>query len=128
MTIPDHLKIVGAVNYAKVFAASKAVVHHGGSGTTASSLRAQGAHIDPVELRGSALLGKPAQPAEDRGARRFSKTTSKTLVADLRRILAPDYGSRAREFATRMTPPAKALPRPPTFFESAAKAQSPMTR
>ena len=36
----DHVKVVGAVNYAAVFPACRAVVHHGGSGTTAASLRA----------------------------------------------------------------------------------------
>lgn len=38
--IPDHVKVVGVVNYAKVFSASRVIVHHGGSGTTAASLRA----------------------------------------------------------------------------------------
>jgi UDP:flavonoid glycosyltransferase YjiC (YdhE family) len=40
-------------------------------------------------------------------ARRFSTTTEKSLVADLRRILAPQYLTQAREIATRMTEPAK---------------------
>jgi UDP:flavonoid glycosyltransferase YjiC (YdhE family) len=40
-------------------------------------------------------------------ARRFSTTTQKSLVADLGRILAPQYVARAREIATRMTEPAK---------------------
>ncbi|OCB32604.1 hypothetical protein A9X02_24330, partial [Mycobacterium malmoense] len=38
--LPGHVKVVGAVNYATVFPACRAVVHHGGSGTTAASLRA----------------------------------------------------------------------------------------
>nr|WP_082950322.1 MULTISPECIES: glycosyltransferase [unclassified Mycobacterium] len=36
----DDVKLVGTVNYAAVFPACRAVVHHGGSGTTAASLRA----------------------------------------------------------------------------------------
>ena len=36
----DHVKVVGAVNYAAVFPACRAVVHHGGAGTTAAGLRA----------------------------------------------------------------------------------------
>ena len=128
VTIPDHLKIVGAVNYAKVFAASKAVVHHGGSGTTASSLRAG---VPTLILWNSAdqpYWGNQLSQLKIGGARRFSKTTSKTLVADLRRILAPDYGSRAREFATRMTPARESIAKAADLFESAANAQSPMTR
>jgi UDP:flavonoid glycosyltransferase YjiC (YdhE family) len=36
----DHVKVVGAVNYAVVFPACRAIVHHGGAGTTAAGLRA----------------------------------------------------------------------------------------
>ena len=36
----DHVKVVGAVNYAAIFPACRAVVHHGGAGTTAAGLRA----------------------------------------------------------------------------------------
>ncbi|WP_343710712.1 nucleotide disphospho-sugar-binding domain-containing protein, partial [Mycobacterium sp.] len=36
----EHVKVVGAVNYAAIFPACRAVVHHGGSGSTAASLRA----------------------------------------------------------------------------------------
>ena len=42
-------------------------------------------------------------------ARRFSGTTRESLVADLRRILAPDYVIRAREVATQMTKPAESV-------------------
>lgn len=40
-------------------------------------------------------------------ARRFSASTEKTLVADLRSILDPQCVARAREVATRMTKPAE---------------------
>lgn len=36
----EHVKIVGSVNFATVFPVCRAVVHHGGAGTTAASLRA----------------------------------------------------------------------------------------
>ena len=42
-------------------------------------------------------------------ARRFSTTTRESLVADLRTILAPQYVTRAREIATRMTKPAESV-------------------
>src|SRR5271163_3476367 len=35
-----HVKLVGLVNYATVFSMCRAVVHHGGAGTTAAGLRA----------------------------------------------------------------------------------------
>lgn len=40
VTLPEHVKVVGAVNYATVFPTCRAIVHHGGSGTTAASMRA----------------------------------------------------------------------------------------
>src|SRR5271170_1913095 len=36
----DHVKVVGTVNFAAIFPACRAVVHHGGGGTTAAGLRA----------------------------------------------------------------------------------------
>jgi UDP:flavonoid glycosyltransferase YjiC (YdhE family) len=42
-------------------------------------------------------------------SRRFSTTTQKSLVADLRTILAPQYATRAREIATRMTKSAESV-------------------
>ena len=36
----EHVKVVGAVNHAVIFPACRAVVHHGGAGTTAAGLRA----------------------------------------------------------------------------------------
>ena len=40
--VPDgeHVKVVGVVNYATIFPACRAVVHHGGAGTLAAGLRA----------------------------------------------------------------------------------------
>lgn len=38
-------------------------------------------------------------------SRRFSSATPETLIADLRTILAPEYTTRARELATRMSKP-----------------------
>ncbi len=36
----EHVKVVDAMNYAAAFPACRAVVHHGGAGTTAVGLRA----------------------------------------------------------------------------------------
>ena len=36
----EHVKVVGVVNYATIFPACRAVVHHGGAGTLAACLRA----------------------------------------------------------------------------------------
>ena len=36
----EHVKVVGTMNYAAIFPACRAVVHHGSAGTTAAGLRA----------------------------------------------------------------------------------------
>ncbi len=102
----DHVKVVGAVNYAAVFPACRAVVHHGGAGTTAASLRAGVPTLilsmDPNQM----FWGARVKRLKVGTARRISDAGLESLVADLGRILAPDYVTRARELATRMTKPA----------------------
>jgi UDP:flavonoid glycosyltransferase YjiC (YdhE family) len=116
----DHVKVVGAVNYATVFPACRAVVHHGGAGTLAASLRAgvptlvlwiDG--VQPVWASRVKLLKVGA-------VRSFSSTTRDSLTADLRRILAPEYAIRAREIASRMTPSAESVAKAADLVEDFA--------
>ena len=60
----DHVKVVGAVNFSTVFPACRAVVHHGGTGTTAIGLRAGVPHADPFDGHGSDALGISGQTTE----------------------------------------------------------------
>jgi UDP:flavonoid glycosyltransferase YjiC (YdhE family) len=105
----DHVKVVGAVNYATIFPACRAVVHHGGAGTTAAGLRAGVPTLILWMADVQFMWGAAVKRLKVGTARRFSTTTEKSLVADLRRILAPQYAARAREIATRMTEPAKSV-------------------
>ena len=105
----DHVKVVGAVNYAAIFPACRAVVHHGGVGTTAAGLRAGVPTLILWTLRDQPILGAQVKRLKVGTARRFSAITQKSLVADLRTILAPQYVARAREIATRMTKPAESV-------------------
>jgi len=105
----DHVKVVGVVNYAAVFPVCRAVVHHGGSGTTAASLRAG---VPTLILWSSAdqpYWGNQVRRLNVGTSRRFSATTRESLVADLRRTLSPECTVRAREFAGRMTKPAESI-------------------
>jgi UDP:flavonoid glycosyltransferase YjiC (YdhE family) len=104
---PEHVKVVSAVNYAAIFPACRAVVHHGGAGTLAAGLRAGLPHLILWTLPDQPLFGAAVKRLKVGTARRFSSTTEKSLVVDLRRILAPQYLARAREIATRMTKPAE---------------------
>jgi UDP:flavonoid glycosyltransferase YjiC (YdhE family) len=105
----DHVKVVGAVNYSAIFPACRAVVHHGGAGTTAAGLRAGVPTLVLWMLDVQVIWGLAVKRLNVGTARRFSTTTEESLVADLRTILGPQYVARAREIATRMTEPAKSV-------------------
>jgi UDP:flavonoid glycosyltransferase YjiC (YdhE family) len=49
--------------------------------------------------------------------RRFSSASRESLVADLRRILDPEYVARARELATQTTKPAESVATPPISWK-----------
>ncbi|MDT5049134.1 MAG: hypothetical protein QOJ56_4478 [Mycobacterium sp.] len=105
----EHVKVVGTVNHAAIFPTCRAVVHHGGAGTTAAGLRA-GVPTLILWWAGDQLHWAAAVKRLKVGvARRFSATTRESLVADLRRILAPQYVTRAREIATHTTKPAESV-------------------
>ena len=72
------------MNYAAVFPACRAVVHHGGAGTTAASLRAGVPTLilsmDPNQM----FWGARVKRLKVGTARRFSDASLESLVADLR--------------------------------------------
>lgn len=105
----DHVKVVGAVNYARIFPACRAVVHHGGAGTTAASLRAGVPTLILWMADVQVIWGASITRMKVGTARRFAAVTEQTLLADLRTILAPDYAVRAREIAGRISTPAQAV-------------------
>ena len=102
----EHVKVVGPLNYAAIFPQCRAVVHHGGSGATAAGLRAGVPQLILWTLTDQAGFGAAVKRLQVGSARRLSATTEKSLGADLRRVLAPQYLTRAREIAARMTTPA----------------------
>jgi UDP:flavonoid glycosyltransferase YjiC (YdhE family) len=105
----DHVKVVGVVNYATIFPACRAVVHHGGAGTTAAGLRAGVPTLILWMADVQVIWGAAVKKLKVGAARRFSTVTQKSLASDLRIILAPEYAARAREIATRMTKPAESV-------------------
>ena len=105
----DHVKIVGPMNYAEVFPACRAVVHHGGAGTTNAGLRAGRPTLITWMLPDQACWGSRLKKLGVGTGRRFVGTTEKTLVTDLRKILAPEYLARAGQLAARMIKPAESV-------------------
>ncbi|MGY4711336.1 glycosyltransferase [Mycolicibacterium sp. CBM1] len=102
----DRVKVVGLMNYATVFPACRAVVHHGGSSTTPIAMRAGVPQLILFWDLVHAVYGTAVKRLKVGTARRFSTVTETSLVADLSTILAPDYTARARDLATGMTEPA----------------------
>jgi UDP:flavonoid glycosyltransferase YjiC (YdhE family) len=116
----DLVKVLREVNHAAVFPACRAVVHHGGAGTTAAGLRAGVASLvlwsgldQPVWAASVAHLGVGF-------GRRFLESTLDSLSADLRQILSPQYAIRAEAVAQQMISPAEALARAADLLEEAA--------
>ncbi|OBK26998.1 glycosyl transferase [Mycobacterium asiaticum] len=120
--IPDspRVKVVRAVSHAAVFPACRAVVHHGGAGTTAAGLRAGVPTLILWVASDQPIWASVVKRLKVGRARRFSRTTGKSLTKDLRRILTPQYAQRAREVAAQMTKATESVATAADLLESAA--------
>jgi UDP:flavonoid glycosyltransferase YjiC (YdhE family) len=115
----EHVKLVRAVNHAAVFPACRAVVHHGGSGTTAASVRAGVPTVILWVGADQPFWATQVSRLKVGTALRFSRTTPESLLAALRTILTPQYADRAREVAALMTKPAASVSRTADLLEDA---------
>ncbi|EFD17294.1 glycosyltransferase [Mycobacterium tuberculosis CPHL_A] len=100
---------------------SRAVVHHGGAGTTAAGLRAGIPTLILWVTSDQPIWAAQIKQLKVGRGRRFSSATKESLIADLRTILAPDYVTRAREIASRMTKPAASVTATADLLEDAAR-------
>jgi UDP:flavonoid glycosyltransferase YjiC (YdhE family) len=119
----EHVKIVSAVNYAAIFPSCRAVVHHGGTGSTAAGLRAGVPTLILRTLLDDVVWGAAIKRLKVGTARRFSATTEQSLVEDLRTILARDYVDRARQVGSRMTKSADSVVATADLVEEFARLQ-----
>jgi len=117
------VKLVSTVSHAAIFPACRAVVHHGGAGTTAAGMRA-GAPTLILWVGAEQPIWAAAVARLKVGlAQRFSTATEKSLTAGLRRILDPQYVSRAREIASRMSRPADAAGEAADLLEATVRRE-----
>ena len=126
----DHVKIVRSVSHATVFPLCRAVVHHGGAGTTAAGLRAGVPTLILAVAAEQPIWAAQIKRLKVGHARHFSRTTQKSLVCDLRRILTPQCRIQARHIASQMTKPADSAAAAAQLLEEssrAARRQAPMT-
>jgi vancomycin aglycone glucosyltransferase len=117
----DHVKVVGAVSHAAVFPACRAVVHHGGAGTTARGMRAGVPTLILWIGADQPIWAAAVERLKVGSGRQFSATTQESLIADLRSILTPRYVARARDVATEMTKPAESVASAADLLEDAAR-------
>ncbi|MBV9352768.1 MAG: glycosyltransferase [Mycobacterium sp.] len=119
----ENTKIVSAVSHAAVFSSCRAVVHHGGAGTTAAGMRAGVPTLILWVTADQPIWAAAVKRLKVGCARRFSTTTEESLVAELRRILAPQYVTRARQVATQMTKPAESVTTAADLLEACASGR-----
>jgi vancomycin aglycone glucosyltransferase len=118
--LQDHVKVVHEVNHASVFPACRAVVHHGGAGTTAAGLRAGVPALVLWNGLDQPVWATSIKHLEVGLGRRFAESTLDSLVADLHAVLNPQYTNRAQAVADQMTSPNESLTRAADLLEEAA--------
>ncbi|MDT5078469.1 MAG: hypothetical protein QOJ80_3106 [Mycobacterium sp.] len=115
----EHVKFTGPLNYSTILPSCRAIVHHGGAGTTAAGLRAGVPTVVLWDVADQPLWAAQITRMKVGSAQRLSSTTQESLVAQLRYINAPQYVTRAREIATRMSTPAESATAAAELLEDA---------
>jgi UDP:flavonoid glycosyltransferase YjiC (YdhE family) len=116
----DHTKVVQAVNHAVVFPACRAVVHHGGAGTTAAGLRAGVPTLVLWAGLDQPIWAAAVERLKVGTAQRFSETSQESLVTGLRFVLGDQCVTTAREIAASMTQSAESVASAVDLIEAAA--------
>jgi UDP:flavonoid glycosyltransferase YjiC (YdhE family) len=117
----EHVRIVPAVNHAAIFPACRAVVHHGGAGTTAAALRAGTPMLMLWLWLDQPLWAAGAEELKVGAGQQFTTVTEQSLVAGLHSILTPQYAARASEVAAQMTTPTESVTRAADLLEQTAR-------
>jgi UDP:flavonoid glycosyltransferase YjiC (YdhE family) len=116
-----NVKVVGEVNHAAIFPACRAVVHHGGAGATAAGMRAGIPTLILWFWLDQPMWADGVTRLKTGSGRQFHASTLDSLVADLRCILAPEYATRAREVAGKMTKSAASVVTVADLLEETAR-------
>jgi vancomycin aglycone glucosyltransferase len=117
----ENVKVVDVVSQAAIFPACRAVVHHGGAGTTAAGLRAGVPTLVLWNGLDQPVWADAVTRLKVGFGRCFSESTVNSLVADLHSVLAPHHTRRAREVAALTTTPAESRSRAAELLEDAAR-------
>lgn len=124
MVPTEDVMVVPSLNHAEFLPRCRAIVHHGGAGTTAASVRSGVPTLvlwigadQPVWAAQIKRLGVGT-------SRRFSAMTRETLRDDLRTVLRPECADRAREVGHQMTSPSRSLAVTVDLLEALAAGQA----
>jgi UDP:flavonoid glycosyltransferase YjiC (YdhE family) len=117
----EHVKVVRTVNHSAVFPACRAIVHHGGAGTTAAGMRAGVPTLILWVGADQPIWATQVKRLKVGTSQRFSSTTRDSLLVALRSVLAPQYVTRAREVAAQMTKPAISVSTAADLLEDAVR-------
>ncbi|MCX2932569.1 glycosyltransferase [Mycobacterium sp. CVI_P3] len=120
-TSSQHVRIVRNVNHAAVFPKCRAVVHHGGAGTTAAGLRAGAPTFILWISAEQPLWAKQVTKLGVGTSERFSIATADSIRAGLQTVLAPRYRRRAARIAEEMTTPQDSVTAAADLLETAAR-------
>ncbi len=122
----EHVMIVRAVNHAAVFPLCRAVVHHGGAGTTAAGIRAGVPSLILWVGADQPFWAKQVERLKVGAYGRFSKMTTESLRTALQSVLTQECVSRARQVATQLTKPAVGASTTADLLEDAVRKTSPL--
>lgn len=121
---PEHVKRVGLIDYSTVLPQCRAVVHHGGAGTTAAGLRAGMPTMILWDVADQPIWAAAVQRVKVGTAKRFAHVKRKSLLRGVKTILQPEYAARAREISTRMSNPANAVATAADLLEEAVRVSA----
>ncbi|MGO9507622.1 MAG: glycosyltransferase [Mycobacterium sp.] len=123
-TPADQVKLVGLVDYSAILPTCRAVVHHGGAGTTAAGLRAGMPTLILWDVADQPIWAGAVERQKVGSAKRFANISRRSLLKELRAILAPEVVARAREISTRMTNPAAAVAAAADLLEETVRVRA----
>ncbi|OBK19153.1 glycosyltransferase [Mycobacterium asiaticum] len=119
--VPDHVKLVGLIDYSAILPTCRAVVHHGGAGTTAAGLRAGMPTLVLWDVADQPIWGAAVQRLKVGSTRRLSRINRKSLLNEIRSILAPQYAARASKISGQMADPADAVAKAADLLEETVR-------
>jgi UDP:flavonoid glycosyltransferase YjiC (YdhE family) len=114
------VRIVGAVNHDRLFPQCRAVVHHGGAGSTAAGLRAGKPTLVCWVSSDQPFWGSRLTRLGVGASTSLRAMTVDTLTDGLRTVLSPETGAAAAAFAGSMVDPGAAAAHAADLVESLA--------